>query len=107
MYIVVVLVNENSVDVVGEKWFHEHDKGLLMWPDNPRVRRRCLENEERPPEGTPFHPVRILGTYFTLEEARQRAKMAEETSDLFTQDLLGRHTRRPASRRTFRHFTTW
>ncbi|VDN17214.1 unnamed protein product [Dibothriocephalus latus] len=82
MYFVVVFTTENSVDVVGEKWFHDHDKSRVMWLDNRKVRKRCLEMDERPPEGTPYYPVRILGNYFPLEEAHRRAKLAEKTSDL-------------------------
>ncbi|VDN10990.1 unnamed protein product [Dibothriocephalus latus] len=79
MYFVVVLTTENSVGVVGEKWFDEHEKSRVMWPDNPRV----------------------LGNYFTLEEARRSAKLAEETSNLSSSEPMqkGKGCRRKIRRR--------
>ncbi|VDN38335.1 unnamed protein product [Dibothriocephalus latus] len=74
MYLVVEFINEKPVAVVANSWLVADN--VVMWPKSDKKRTSLLERNERPPDGTPVHPLRVLSESLTLALARQRVEKA-------------------------------
>ncbi|XP_077550914.1 uncharacterized protein LOC144164277 isoform X2 [Haemaphysalis longicornis] len=93
-YHIVEFVDEQTVEVVPDKWLTSNKK--CFWPPGPGNKSAFARKGRSPAKGWKRFNAAIKGTYTNYDDARRKLEVAQFTSDLESEDTERRKTSRPA-----------
>ncbi|KAF5300315.1 hypothetical protein FQA39_LY11172 [Lamprigera yunnana] len=88
-----IIAFDDGVQIVPKNWIIGED---CFWPNFKSTLRyeKAVKNFENPEEDWCTYPVRILGTYSSYEIAKPKLKLAEEQSDLNSDNEQAKRNRK-------------
>ncbi|KAF5285085.1 hypothetical protein FQA39_LY16774 [Lamprigera yunnana] len=88
-----IIAFDDGVQIVPKNWIIGED---CFWPNFKTTLRyeKAVKNFENPEEDWCTYPVRILGTYSSYEIAKPKLKLAEEQSDLNSDNEQAKRNRK-------------
>ncbi|XP_064614191.1 uncharacterized protein LOC135477907 [Liolophura sinensis] len=89
MYAVVVFVETDEVELVASNWLQSQTK--TFWPPYRNMSNvtKAVKDRVAADKTWPSYSIRILSACDSYEDGRRKLRMAEETSDIQTDDEVG------------------